>query len=277
MVTEVTFPFAMSATPDRSQAASTAPTFVGLRAIVCAIWLVGVITVLLVWARSWLRMAKIVRGASPLVLPQKCPAVISPALLEPSVFGIFRPVLVLPEGIEQRLSQEQLEAVIAHEMCHIYRRDNLLSSIHMAVATIFWFYPVVRWVGTRLLDERERACDEQVVKQGSDPQAYAEGILKVCRSYMESPLRCASGVSGANLQRRIQAIVSGSDANKLSFAMVLLLAVAATATVGIPFAVGVVKASPRLIAVAPSAPAQSSSSYFRRDIGEAKHVGKRPR
>ena len=42
----------------------------------------------------------------------------------------------------------------------------------------------------RLLDERERACDEEVVNQGNPPGIYAEAILKVCKLYVESPLVC---------------------------------------------------------------------------------------
>ena len=45
---------------------------------------------------------------------------------------------------------------------------------------IFWFDPLVWWLGVRLVDERERACDEEVLELGSDRQVYAESILKTC-------------------------------------------------------------------------------------------------
>src|ERR1700754_57843 len=99
----------------------------------------------------------------------------SPELVEPGVFGVFRSVLVLPAGIEESLTPEQLSAVLAHELCHARRRDNLLGAIHMAVETLFWFHPLVWWIGPRLVEERERACDEQVLLQGNRPEAYAEG------------------------------------------------------------------------------------------------------
>ena len=57
----------------------------------------------------------------------------SPALLEPGVFGIRRPVLLLPEGITERLTSAQLEAIFTHELCHVRRRDNLAAAIHMVV------------------------------------------------------------------------------------------------------------------------------------------------
>jgi len=50
------------------------------------------------------------------------------------------------------------------------------------------------------MEERERACDEEVLLGGSEPQAYAEGILKICELYLESPLPCVPGVAGGNLR-----------------------------------------------------------------------------
>lgn len=80
----------------------------------------------------------------------------------------------------RKLTDAQLESVIAHELCHVRRHDNLAAALHMLVEAVFWFHPLVWWIGARLVDERERACDEEVVRLGSDPQIYAESILKVC-------------------------------------------------------------------------------------------------
>jgi uncharacterized protein (TIGR03435 family) len=112
----------------------------------------------------------------------------------------------------------------------------------MTAAAIFWFYPVVWLLGTRLLAERERACDEQVLKEGNAPEVYAEGILRVCKSYLEPPL-CASGVGGSNLQRRIEAIISGSPACNIDFQRACLLVAAATAMIAAPIAFGLFNAS----------------------------------
>ena len=50
------------------------------------------------------------------------------------------------------------------------------------------------------MDERERACDEEVLRHGADAEVYAEGILNACRFYLESPLPCVSGVTSAGLE-----------------------------------------------------------------------------
>src|SRR5262249_21255306 len=139
--------------------------------------------------------------------PARVPLLSSGALVEPAVFGILKPVLVLPSGIKDDLAPDQLKAVILHEVCHIQRRDNLATSLYMVAETVFWFYPLVRWIGKRLLEERERACDEHVLRLGCAPVVYAEGILSVCKRYLESPWQSASGVTGSDLKRRVRAIL----------------------------------------------------------------------
>ena len=167
---------------------------------------------------------------------------LSPATLEPGIFGIVKPVLVWPKGISERLDDAQLEAILAHEVWHVRRRDNLAAAIHMVVEAIFWFHPLVWWLGSRLVDERERACDEEVLESGSDRQVYAESILKTCEFCVESPLACVSGVTGADLKKRIVRIMTERMANKLSFGRKLLLAGVGVAAVAGPVVFGLVNA-----------------------------------
>ena len=169
------------------------------------------------------------------------PVLSSPSLLEPGVFGIVKPVLLVPEGIADRLTEPQLNAVIAHEMCHIRRRDNLSAAFHMVVEAVFWFHPLVWWIRAHLLEERERACDEAVLQSGNEAQAYAEGILNVCKLYLESPLACVSGVTGADLKKRVVRIVTRQVARKLDFSRKVLLSVAALSAVAAPVAFGLLR------------------------------------
>jgi uncharacterized protein (TIGR03435 family) len=182
-------------------------------------------------------------AATPLALELPVPVFSSSMRLEPGVFGIFRPVLLLPEGIAARLSPPQLEMIIAHELCHLRRRDNLTAALHMAVETLFWFHPLVWWIRSRLLEERERACDEAVIQSGTEPQAYAEGILRVCQYYLESPLACASGITGADLKKRIVGIMAGRIACRLNITKKLLLTATAVLAVAGPFLSGVIHTS----------------------------------
>src|SRR5262249_31583235 len=147
----------------------------------------------------------------------------APGLLEPGVVGVRRPILLLPRGIADCLAHSEMDAILAHELCHVRRRDNLWASIHIIVETLFWFHPLVWWIGARLLQERERACDEDVVSRGNLPDTYAEAILRVCRFYTESPLVCVSGVTGSDLKKRIESIMRNRRIAGLSPAKKLIL------------------------------------------------------
>ncbi len=166
------------------------------------------------------------------------PMLVSASLMEPGVFGIFRPVLLLPQGILERLPAEQLRAIVAHEMCHVRRRDNLTFALHMIVETLFWFHPAVWWIGARLIEERERACDEAVVQAGGAAQTYAAGILNVCKFYVESPVECVAGVTGADLKVRVARIMTGRGAFRLTWREKALLAVAVLMAAMAPVVLG---------------------------------------
>jgi BlaR1 peptidase M56 len=95
--------------------------------ILFAVWICGVAIGVVLWMRSWIRIRRAVRGAvggQVGNLPH-LPIRISSKRMEPGVFGIFKPVLLLPEGIVDRLTPARLEAILAHELCHVRRRDEL--------------------------------------------------------------------------------------------------------------------------------------------------------
>jgi uncharacterized protein (TIGR03435 family) len=225
-------------------------------AVALSLWACGFAAIAVCWLVRWKRVLALRRTATPMNAPGSTkyavPVMSSPSVVEPGIFGIIRPVLLLPEGIGERLNPAQLDAILAHELCHVRRRDNLTSAIHMAVQAVFWFHPLVWWLGARLLDERERACDEEVLRLGNQPRVYAEGILNVCKLYVESPLACVSGVTGADLKRRIEQIMTQRIAGRLSPARKLLLAGAALLAVVAPVITGMMSG--------PSLRAQPSST-----------------
>ena len=96
-----------------------------------------------------------------------------------------------------------------------------------------------------MVDERERACDEDVLRLGGEPQVYAESILKVCEFYLESPLACIAGVTSSNLKKRMERIISNRVGETLNGRGKLFLATAGVAALAVPISVGVLTA-PRL-------------------------------
>ncbi len=243
-IEQVTQPFQGSTTIDAVGTALPAHGVAWLPAILLAVWFCGVLLIAVRWVRAWMRIRAVVREAAPaeiiadMPIAAGLPVLCSSALLEPGVFGILRPVLLLPKGIRDRLQPAQLRAIVAHEMCHVRRRDNLTFALHMITQAVFWFHPLTWWIGTRLIEERERACDEAVLEAGGEAEVYAEGILNVCKFYLESPLACAAGVSGADLKHRIARIMTAPMTHRLNLTRKLLLGAAGFAAVALPLVAG---------------------------------------
>jgi bla regulator protein blaR1 len=233
---------------------------IGVLAIVATVWALGAVGVATRWLARWRQIRRTLRESSAIQIDFPIPVRSSATQLEPGVVGVMAPVLLLPEGMEDRLTPEQMRAVLAHERCHAQRRDNFAASLHMLVEALFWFHPLVWWLGARLVDERERACDEQVLRDGHAPESYAEGILKICQHYLESKLPCVAGVGGANLKQRIEDIMKNPLIVQLSGARKLALIVAGGAAVIGPVLLGMV-ASPAARAQAEAAGQPGEAGY----------------
>jgi len=236
------------------------PGLVHLLPALVGVWLCGFLVVLFLWYVQWQKMSAATQDAVPLVEGREVEALrrmefaagiwkrteirLSHASIEPGIFGILRPVLMWPEGISRRLEDAQLDAILAHEVRHVRMHDNLAAAIHMVVEAIFWFHPLVWWLGARLVEERERACDEDVVELGSERQVYAEGILKVCEFCLASPLACMSGVAGGDLKKRMVHIMTERMLHRLDFGRKLLLGAVGLAAIAGPIAFGLANANP---------------------------------
>jgi len=238
-------PAALPFVAARPVLAASAPNHLSWMLVAAAIWGLGFLAILLFWLVRAARLAAIVRAGVPLAIDAPVPVRATPALLEPGLAGILRPVILLPESLSQNLSKTEIDAILAHELCHLSRRDNLAAAAHMLVEAVFWFHPLVWFIGARLVEEREQACDEDVLNDGKQPLDYAQAILKVCRHYFRSPLPCASGVSGADLDRRITAIMLRRDVDDVDPHKILLLAGLGAIAVMTPLVIGGLKqASP---------------------------------
>jgi bla regulator protein blaR1 len=271
---ELSQPFTRTATPvvvpvARAARADLLPL---LRGVLMIVWLCGFVAVLsLRWWR-WRRFSAAIRGAVAVSQGREVDALrrleqiagvrtpirllFSQGSVEPGIFGIVQPALIWPAGISQHLADAHLEAIITHEVWHVRRRDNLAAAVQMVVEAIFWFHPLVWWLGARLIEERERACDEEVLQLGNPPQVYAESILKTCEFCVGSPLVCISGVTGSDLKSRVVRIMQEPVARKLDLGKKLLLVVAGAMAVAGPVVFGLVQ-EPQGQAASPVAGAAS--------------------
>ena len=211
--------------------------------MILGVWACGFAAVAVMRFRGWLRVRAALHTSTPIDIQAPVAVRSCPGMLEPGVVGFLRQTVLLPEGIIETLSRTQMEAVLAHELSHARRRDNLTAAIHMIVEAVFWFYPLVWWIGARLVEERERACDESVLMLGSEPREYADAILNVCKHYVRSPLACVSGIIGSDLKMRIVHIMARHIGQGLTPGRKWLLGVAAAVAIGIPLALGMTVAS----------------------------------
>ena len=267
---DLTFGLDAAAAPFGPQALAPMPPLMAVRAAgnwltwlpvaALIVWSSGTCFLLARWLRRWreirsvARTAELVHDGRELKIlraleasahaARPTPLHLSDSSLEPGVFGVLKPVLLWPAGVSDRLDDGQIAAILEHEICHVRRRDNLAAFAHSFVEALFWFHPAVWWLGGRLVDERERACDEEVLRRGQRPEVYAAGILRTCEFCLTSPLACLSGVTGSDLKRRLRHILTNGPTRVLTLRHKLLLLTALACTIAGPIAVGVTTAAP---------------------------------
>ena len=97
-------------------------------------------------------------------------------LQAPAVIGWFRPVVFLPMTALTGLSEEQLEAVIAHELAHIQRLDPFVNVFQVCVETLLFYHPAIWWLNKKIRAEREHCCDDMAVALCGNAVEYARAL-----------------------------------------------------------------------------------------------------
>ena len=114
----------------------------------------------------------------------------------PISVGIWRPLVILPKSA-QEWDEDQRRTVLVHELAHVKRRDCLLHLLTQITCALHWFNPLVWVAAWRLRIERERACDDQVLRYGIDASHYAETLLDTARSLRMAEWSTVAAVSMA--------------------------------------------------------------------------------
>ena len=100
----------------------------------------------------------------------------------PMTFGHVKPVILVPLGLLTALPPAQVEALLLHELAHIRRHDFLVNLLLGILETLFFYHPVIWWLGARLREAREECCDDMVVAQGTARVTYAESLLAISQT-----------------------------------------------------------------------------------------------
>jgi beta-lactamase regulating signal transducer with metallopeptidase domain len=145
----------------------------------------------------------------------------------PALFGFLRPRLLLPSGLTNSFSQEELRHVFLHELSHVKRKDIMVGWIMTALQILHWFNPFV-WVAFhRMRVERELACDAMALSYAKESRPYGETIIKLLEGFGCSawgPSLAGTLENRNQMEERIRMIAGFSKTNRWPAAAMLLLA-----------------------------------------------------
>ncbi|MCP2028494.1 beta-lactamase regulating signal transducer with metallopeptidase domain [Flavobacterium sp. HSC-32F16] len=143
---------------------------------------------------------------------------LSSAISSPAVFGFFKPIVLIPIQLTTGLSSDQLEAVIYHELVHIKRYDSIINLVQNLLEVIFFFNLPLLWLSNLIRIEREKCCDDAVLKITDNKKDYISALY-FCAEMTVGKQELALGFANNNeilLDRVERIILNGQNSvNKI--------------------------------------------------------------
>ena len=187
-------------------------------------------------APGWIQQMNRLRGNAGMKSPVRL--VQCKEHISPMNWGLLYPVIALPESAQQ-WSPQRLDMVLQHELAHVQRKDCLMQAITQVACAIYWFNPLIWLVNQTMRIERERACDDYVISNGTQAKEYASHLLDIARSYSAMKAYICAAVPMARISQieiRLRDILdSGKNRRKVT-KLIMLVAVTAFAFVIFPLA-----------------------------------------
>jgi beta-lactamase regulating signal transducer with metallopeptidase domain len=171
-------------------------------------------------------LARVTEIAARMGLTRPAQVLMTALAGSPSVVGWFRPVILLPAATLLGLTQEQLEAVLAHELAHIRRYDSLVNAAQILLETVLFYHPAVWWTSARIREERELCCDDLAVSSCGNALCYARALARLERLRVAAPpmaLGSASGPLGYRIRRLMSGVSRDDSPSKLPGVLALAL------------------------------------------------------
>jgi beta-lactamase regulating signal transducer with metallopeptidase domain len=152
----------------------------------------------------------------------------------PATVGWLKPIVLLPGSALTGLPIAQLEAIVAHELAHIRRRDYLINVLQMAAEALMFYHPAVWWLSRRIREERENCCDDIAATVTGGGRNFADALLAL--EEHRTTLSLAVAATGGALWRRVARLVGIADGEPRPsiglIATLLLLALGASHVLG---------------------------------------------
>lgn len=151
----------------------------------------------------------------------------------PVVVGWLRPLILLPVRLVSGLSEEQLHAILAHELAHIRRHDYLVNFAQIFIENLLFYHPAVWWLSHRIRQEREHCCDDIAASACGGTVVLARALTTLAELHAATPhtLPAATGGSLVTRIRRLvhtesepDSVISGGLESGALFASGLILA-----------------------------------------------------
>lgn len=144
---------------------------------------------------------------------------LSRRVTEAVALGVMRPLVLLPAAWASEMPLPMLEAVLAHELAHLARRDLLVNLLQRIVETLLFYHPAVWWLSRRLRIERELCCDEQAIAATGRRLEYVQALAHVAQRGARVELQLAAGIRGEDqmqLLQRVRNVLGTSGAERPS-------------------------------------------------------------
>ncbi|MBK8850008.1 MAG: M56 family metallopeptidase [Saprospiraceae bacterium] len=125
----------------------------------------------------------------------------SALVMSPMVIGHLKPVIFFPMGAINRLSAQEVEAILAHELAHIMRNDYIINLLVSCIESLYYFHPAMWWLTAQIRAEREHCCDDLAIKATGQPIQYAQSLVAVQEMTMMAP-RLAMQFAGKEKKSR---------------------------------------------------------------------------
>jgi bla regulator protein blaR1 len=184
--------------------------------VVVAVWLVG-FGFFLLRILSGLWQIRRLRTQQIAPLPEPWPAKIaalchhmgstravglfeSALVRTPLTIGWLKPIILLPLGLVNQLSPAEVEAVLAHELAHIARRDWIFNLFQAFIESLFYYHPAVWWMSKVVRRERENCCDDTALAATGNPLAFARALVQV--QELATPVAPALALAWSGKRRR---------------------------------------------------------------------------
>lgn len=183
----------------------------------------------------------------------------------PAVYGLFRPVILLPRTLAERLSGKQLRAVLLHEAIHIRRGDVWVNCAQTLLQIAYWWHPLLWFANARIRRLREEAVDDAVMLALRDEaDAYAPTLLEVAKFAFRRPLASLGLVgileSRSALRQRIERLVDFRPPRRAGVTLLSLCGIFLFSAVALPMGRSPVSMADSVPATPPSPPASAMPS-----------------